>query len=156
MLDMELRFEDGTVQTRCVALPLEIGREPKAGLYLKAWRVARRHALIEQHEGGVFIEDFGALSGTLVNGRRITRYGPLIVGDEIVIGPCLIRIRALPVALVVQAAGPASSGSNPAPAAVALNIPADAPVAVHCVGHTSVLVQQIGSASWRESVWQDV
>src|SRR3546814_18082245 len=91
MLDMELRFEDGTVQTRCVALPLEIGREPKAGLYLKAWRVARRHALIEQHEGGVFIEDFGALSGTLVNGRRITRYGPLIVGDEIVNGHCLDR-----------------------------------------------------------------
>jgi pilus assembly protein CpaF len=96
MLDMELHFEDGAVHRRSAALPLEVGRSPSAGLCLKAWRVARRHALLEEREGGVFIEDFGALSGTLVNGRRINRYGPLRVGDEIVIGPCLVRLLGLP------------------------------------------------------------
>ncbi|MGB3288671.1 MAG: ATPase, T2SS/T4P/T4SS family [Burkholderiaceae bacterium] len=100
MLDMELHFEDGSVQARKAALPLDIGRAPEAGLCLKAWRVARRHARLEDSEGGLFIEDFGALGGTLVNGRRISRYGPLRVGDEIVIGPCLIRLRGLPAVAV--------------------------------------------------------
>lgn len=93
MLEMELRFEDGTVETLQAELPLEIGRGPQCGLRLKAWRVARRHARVEQREGGIFLEDFGALSGTLVNGQRVTQYGPLFADDEIVIGPCLIRIR---------------------------------------------------------------
>ncbi len=92
MLEMELRFEDGAVDRRNVQLPLEIGRGSECGLRLKAWRVARRHALIEQRDGGAFIKDFGALSGTLVNGQRVTEYGPLHAGDEIVIGPCLIHI----------------------------------------------------------------
>ncbi|RTZ41133.1 FHA domain-containing protein [Candidimonas sp. SYP-B2681] len=92
MLELELRFEDGVVDRRHVQLPLEIGRGSECGLHLKAWRVARRHALIEQRNGGAFIRDFGALSGTLVNGQRITEYGPLLAGDEIVIGPCLIHI----------------------------------------------------------------
>ncbi len=92
MLEMELCFEDGTVDTLKVALPLVIGRAPDCGLRLKAWRVAKRHARIERREGGLFLEDFGALSGTLVNGQRVTQYGPLVVDDEIVIGPCLIRL----------------------------------------------------------------
>lgn len=92
MLEMELRFEDGTVDTLRTALPLDIGRAADCGLRLKAWRVAKRHARIERREGGLFLEDFGALSGTLVNGQRVTQYGPLFADDEIVIGPCLIRL----------------------------------------------------------------
>ncbi len=118
MLDMELHFEDGLVQTRSAALPLEIGRSASAGLCLKAWRVARRHALLEEGEGGIFIEDFGALSGTLVNGRRITRYGPLRAGDEIVIGPCLIRLRELPGMAISERAVAPVSGLAAAPPAL--------------------------------------
>lgn len=92
MLEMELRFEDGTVDSLKAVLPLDIGRGSECGLRLKAWRVAKRHARIERREGGLFLEDFGALSGTLVNGQRITQYGPLFPDDEIVIGPCLIRL----------------------------------------------------------------
>ncbi|TAL83192.1 MAG: FHA domain-containing protein [Candidimonas sp.] len=93
MLDMELRFEDGSIQARRLELPLEIGRGDQAGLRLKAWRVAKRHARIEQREAGIFLEDFGSLTGTLVNGQRVTQYGPLSPGDEIVIGPCLMHLR---------------------------------------------------------------
>ena len=93
MLDVELRFEDGAVQVQRLNLPVEIGRGTDCSLRLKGWRVARRHARIDRREGGVFLEDFGALSGTLVNGQRVTQYGPLYAGDEIVIGPCLILIR---------------------------------------------------------------
>ncbi|NYT85855.1 ATPase, T2SS/T4P/T4SS family [Pollutimonas harenae] len=92
MLDMELRFEDGQVQVACYALPLEIGRGPDSHLRLKAWRVGKRHARIERRQAGLFLEDFGSLGGTLVNGRRVAEYGPLQQGDEILIGPCLIRL----------------------------------------------------------------
>ena len=95
MLEIELRFEDGTVLARCVTLPLEIGRAPQSGLRIKAWRVAKCHARIEKSEDGVFLHDFGSLIGTLVNGQRVTEYGPLHPGDEIVIGPCLIRLREI-------------------------------------------------------------
>jgi len=93
MLELELRFEDGTVEQRSVSLPVDIGRSPRCGLQIAAWRVGKRHACIEQGSDGVFIDDLGTLSGTLVNGRRITHHGPLLAGDEILVGPCLIRVR---------------------------------------------------------------
>lgn len=137
MIELDLRFEDGTIDSKVVALPLEIGRGPECGLRLKAWRVGRRHARIERCEGGLFLEDFGALSGTLVNGQRVTRYGPLSVGDQILIGPCLIQLRETGQAPAAQPAvqvnmastgisvtldekgvapGPLSSGQQNAPA----------------------------------------
>lgn len=135
MLDMELRFEDGTVDSLQTSLPLDIGRAPDCGLRLKAWRVARRHARIEQREGGLFLEDFGALSGTLINGQRVTQYGPLYAGDEIVIGHCLMRIRETGQASQAQVpafsgvvsqdtlAGPTSPNTEPAPCADATSGP---------------------------------
>src|SRR5690606_26826383 len=80
---------------RQVSLPLEIGRALQCGLRLTAWRVARRHARIGWTADGAFIDDFGSLGGTVVNGKRITRYGPLQMGDEIIIGPCLISVRQM-------------------------------------------------------------
>ena len=93
MLNLELRFEDGKARTASFPLPLEIGRGPDCHLRLKAWRVGKRHARIERRPAGVFIEDFGTLSGTLVNGIRVAEHGPLQVGDEILIGPCLMYLK---------------------------------------------------------------
>ncbi|WP_353193917.1 ATPase, T2SS/T4P/T4SS family [Pusillimonas noertemannii] len=93
MLELELKFEDGTIDQCNVALPVDIGRSPRCGLHIAAWRVGKRHARIERGSDGPFIDDLGTLGGTLVNGRRITHHGPLLPGDEILIGPCLIRIR---------------------------------------------------------------
>src|SRR5690606_26028359 len=95
MLHLDLHFEDGTVQSACFSLPLEIGRGQDCHLRLKAWRVAKRHARIERRPAGLFLDDFGALSGTLVNGERIAQYGQLLVGDELLIGPCLIQLRKI-------------------------------------------------------------
>ncbi|WP_158215421.1 ATPase, T2SS/T4P/T4SS family [Candidimonas nitroreducens] len=95
MLDVLLRFEDGAARDERWPLPLDIGRDPAAGLRLKSWRVARRHARLERREAGVFLEDHGSLWGTIVNGRRVSRYGPLHAGDEIVVGPCLICLRRI-------------------------------------------------------------
>ncbi|GAB2891055.1 Flp pilus assembly complex ATPase component TadA [Paralcaligenes sp. KSB-10] len=93
MLNLELRFEDGTTHVKQLSPPVEIGRAPQANLRLGTWRVARRHARIDQRESGLFLEDFGSLTGTLVNGQRVTQYGPLQPGDEIIVGPCLIHLR---------------------------------------------------------------
>lgn len=96
MLALHLQFEDGHQDTLQSSLPLDIGRAPDCGLRLGGWRVARRHARIVSSPDGVFIEDFGSLSGTLVNGKRVTRYGSLQINDEIIIGPCLISVQGLP------------------------------------------------------------
>lgn len=93
MLEVELRFEDGTVEHRTMSLPVDIGRSTRCDLHIAAWRVGKRHARIEQGSDGPFIDDFGTLGGTMVNGCRVSRYGPLLPGDEILIGPCLIQVR---------------------------------------------------------------
>lgn len=95
MLHVELRFEDGTEHATRWSLPLTIGRDRDCDLALRGWRVGRRHARLQWRGGEAYIEDFGALAGTWVNGRRVSHYGPLRPDDEIVIGPCLIVIRQL-------------------------------------------------------------
>ncbi|NYT57554.1 Flp pilus assembly complex ATPase component TadA [Alcaligenaceae bacterium] len=109
MLHLELRFEDGLVRTASFPLPLEVGRGPDSHLRLKAWRVGKRHARLEWRPAGIFIEDFGSLSGTLVNGIRVAEHGPLQVGDEILIGPCLMCLNEIEESFsVAQPALPAS------------------------------------------------
>src|SRR5690554_5495632 len=117
MLEIELRHENGMTHARRFALPLDIGRGAENGLCLKSWRVARRHARIEQRPGGVFVEDYGGLAGTLINGHRIAQYGPLQTGDQIVIGPCLLLVERLPSAepVVEEAAVPAPPAANAKP-----------------------------------------
>ncbi len=117
MLEIELRHENGMTHARRFALPLDIGRGAENGLCLKSWRVARRHARIEQRPGGVFVEDYGGLAGTLINGHRIAQYGPLQTGDQIVIGPCLLLVERLPSAepVVEEAAVPAPPAANARP-----------------------------------------
>lgn len=92
MLALDLNFEDGSHRVFEAPLPVSIGRGADCDLRLKAWRVGRYHANIERRVAGIFIDDLGTLGGTFVNGRRITQYGPLKSSDEIIIGPCLIRL----------------------------------------------------------------
>ncbi|MBK1780671.1 Flp pilus assembly complex ATPase component TadA [Advenella sp. WQ 585] len=95
MLKIEMQFEDGKKEIREFALPFEIGRLAGCGLRLRSWRVAKKHARLEARDAGVFIEDLGAITGTMLNGQRISRHGPLQEGDEIIIGPCMMKIRQI-------------------------------------------------------------
>lgn len=92
MLTLELCFEDGKVQQQTFSLPLLVGRGQDCDLVLKSWRLARHHARFIVMNHGIFVEDMGALSGTYVNGQRISRHGPLNIADQIVVGPCLMRL----------------------------------------------------------------
>jgi len=91
-MELELCFEDGRMESRKINVPCDIGRAPEAGIVLKNWRVAKRHARIDWRGEAYHLEDFGALSGTLLNGRRVARHAVLRAGDELIIGPCRLRI----------------------------------------------------------------
>jgi pilus assembly protein CpaF len=93
VLEIELQFEDGTHRIVRAQPPLILGRGPHCGVRVRHWRVGRDHARIMLSGQHVVIEDFGTLSGTLVNGKRIARYGPLTPNDEVLVGPCLIKVR---------------------------------------------------------------
>lgn len=96
MLELELTFEDGRSECMVFSLPILVGRGSDCSLPLKSWRVARQHARIVHKGKRVFLEDLGSLAGTFVNGQRVAQHGPLLLGDEIIIGPCRMRVSHLP------------------------------------------------------------
>ena len=82
---------------RIERLPCRIGRSRDCELVLAGWRVGRVHAQlqIEPSDRGraVRITDAGTLSGTLVNGERITDFGPLSPLDLIEIAGHRLRVQ---------------------------------------------------------------
>lgn len=94
-LELRLHYEDGQVDSGQYDLPLDIGRDPSCGLSIRAWRVARKHGSIHLRDQKLFYEDGGSLLGTTLNGRRVLQHTPLSLGDELVVGPCLVRLMSL-------------------------------------------------------------
>lgn len=93
MIILDMQFEDGADQRQQFVLPAMIGRQKDCAIHLRSWRVAKQHARLLRRHAGIFLEDLGSLAGTVVNGLRITEYGPLALGDEILIGPCRMIIQ---------------------------------------------------------------
>jgi pSer/pThr/pTyr-binding forkhead associated (FHA) protein len=64
-----------------------VGRAPEGVTFRLADRnVSRRHARFVRQNGTVFVEDLGSLTGTRVNGERITGRRRLRAGDLVQIG----------------------------------------------------------------------
>ncbi|NDY81846.1 Flp pilus assembly complex ATPase component [Orrella sp. NBD-18] len=93
LIKLSLKYEDGRHENFEHHAPILIGRNDDCVLKVPHWRVARRHAQLIQAVDGIYLEDLGSLSGTRVNGRRISRHGPIKQSDEVLIGPCLIQVR---------------------------------------------------------------
>ncbi|MBB1597692.1 ATPase, T2SS/T4P/T4SS family [Achromobacter sp. UMC46] len=110
MLDIEMTFEDAGVRRLVAASPVLVGRSAQCGLRIANWRVGRQHARLSREEEDVVLEDLGTLAGTMVNGVRVVRHAPVLPDDDILIGPCRLRVRwASPVEAPqtgVQADGP--------------------------------------------------
>lgn len=94
-MKIEVHFEEGKQSLLDITCPFHIGRSQDMDFVIKSWRVAKHHASFIQREQYIFIEDQGGLAGTLLNGNRTQVGGPLKVGDEIIIGPCLMIITDL-------------------------------------------------------------
>lgn len=72
-----------------------IGRHAKTNLQLESRSVSRRHCIIVQREGIVFVIDLGSRNPTLVNGRPLSPNEPkrLQDRDKLQIGRIKFRIR---------------------------------------------------------------
>ncbi len=71
---------------------LVIGRDEGCNLVLDDSKVSRRHAYLQEIDGGVEVGDLGSSNGTFVNGRRIERPVTLAPGDSLRIGVSSMRI----------------------------------------------------------------
>lgn len=89
---LNLSFEGGESEQKWFDLPLNIGRQETNSLLLKSWRVAKQHANIFYKENTLYLHDLGSLGGSVINTQRIYHVHPLEMNDQVVIGPCLIRI----------------------------------------------------------------
>lgn len=94
-LHLELCYQNGNKQQLSYGLPLLIGKGAENHLLLQGWRVSKQHAQIFIEDQALYIEDFGSLYGTFVNGKRSSRSGPLQMGDQIVIGPVLLVVEQI-------------------------------------------------------------
>jgi signal transduction histidine kinase len=65
---------------------VEIGRDPANQIRLNDTEVSRRHARLEQAEGGYALRDVGSANGTFVNNQKVTQPAPLQAGDRIQVG----------------------------------------------------------------------
>lgn len=94
---IELTITSPGGETRELRVPgprARLGRSAECEVALNGWRVAKEHALLQVDERGrLVIEDLGGISGTQVNGERVTRHGPLAFADAIVIGGHRVRAR---------------------------------------------------------------
>jgi len=93
MLDIEMTFEDSGVRRQTAAVPVLIGRGAQCDLRIVNWRVGRQHARLSRENSDIVLEDLGTLAGTLVNGVRVARHAPVLPDDDILIGPCRLRVR---------------------------------------------------------------
>lgn len=90
--EFSLSFQDGKHQCINSSLPCMVGRGEENPIRIRSWKVSKKHARFFQLAEGVYVEDFGSISGTYLNQIRISRAGPLQATDEIVIGTCKISV----------------------------------------------------------------
>ncbi|MBU4610122.1 Flp pilus assembly complex ATPase component TadA [Achromobacter sp. GG226] len=93
MLEITWTRDDGQRVVERAQAPLSIGRDASCGLRLRGWRIARQHARVYVHEGGVGLDDLGSLAGTWLNGRRIVHQGDVQPSDEVLIGGHVLQFR---------------------------------------------------------------
>ncbi len=75
--------------------PAVIGRDDSAQINLSGLWVGKRHSEIRLSAAGLKVIDQGTLSGTVINGQRITEYGPIRQGDLIQIGSWDLQVELL-------------------------------------------------------------
>ncbi len=88
--------------------------------------VSRRHARFVRQNGSVFVEDLGSLTGTRVNGERVTGRRKLRPGDLVQIGDYDLAVLAEDLALDPGAPPPLPPEPRLDPKATTVKLPAAA------------------------------
>lgn len=101
-LHLKVQHQDGTEHQAWFSIPCQIGKGGNQDLILTGWKVAKAHAVLFMEAGALYLEDFGSLAGTYLNGRRISRAGPLVAYDQILVGAALIQVLAIDSAVSTQ------------------------------------------------------
>src|SRR4051794_21308675 len=69
-----------------------VGRHDACQLRIKSAQVSRKHCELFEKKGLLLVKDLGSSNGTLVNGKRVQGQRVLEPGDELSIGPVLLRV----------------------------------------------------------------
>ncbi|MBU0751519.1 MAG: Flp pilus assembly complex ATPase component TadA [Gammaproteobacteria bacterium] len=118
-----------TSNIECIIDSCAVGKSDDNLIQLQGWTVAKKHAAIQRKPEGVYVEDLGSSSGTEVNGRTITRHGPLKPGDKIAIAGYTLEVLDLELPAEAAAAPAAASAAAPAAPTAAPAAPAAVPPA---------------------------
>lgn len=89
---------------------LRVGRAPGAEIQLQDLDAAHLHACLELGPGRALVRDLGTVTGTRVNGHRVT-VRTLAAGDSIQIGRTTLRLHITPAAVASVTAPPAKPSS---------------------------------------------
>src|SRR3954467_2448601 len=126
-MDFELVIVQGRSASKTLKLAdgvTTIGRHNECQLRIKSSQVSRRHCEIFEKKGMLLVKDLGSSNGTLVNGKKVQGQRVLEPGDELTIGPVLLRVAKVGTPPPATAAGkgapsPGDTAVTAAAAAVA-------------------------------------
>src|SRR6516164_8421029 len=127
-MDFELVVVQGRSATNTIKLNdgiTIVGRHNDCQLRIKSSQVSRKHCELFEKKGMLLVKDLGSANGTLVNGKKVEGQRVLEPGDELTIGPILLRVAKVGAA---AGAAPAAASGKPGdtavgePAAVAVDI----------------------------------
>lgn len=93
MFEVSVKTNRGThvSKLRCVDQRCTIGKGKENFIVLHGWKVAKTHAEFLDQDNGVHISELNG-SSVLVNGSRVSKYGPIEQGDIIQIGDYHLNI----------------------------------------------------------------
>jgi len=77
---------------KCEGSRCTVGKARENLIQVRGWRIAHNHAIIEQTDKGLFVEDTSEGGVTSVNGKRISRFGPLRSADVVEIGAYELKV----------------------------------------------------------------
>jgi hypothetical protein len=96
MADYVLEIVEGPEAGRMIPLagPVEIGRDPSAGIALQQDELlSRRHVRVTPEADGVRVEDLDSRNGTFVDGDQIFSPAHLAVDGQLLVGVTLLQLQ---------------------------------------------------------------
>src|SRR3954470_7961185 len=121
-MDYQLVIVRGRGATETITLGegvTTVGRQDECQLRIKSSQVSRKHCELFEKKGLLLVKDLGSSNGTLVNGEKLQGQRVLEPGDELTIGPVLLRVAKVGAAPPVKTAKKASPGDTAVTAAAA-------------------------------------